>query len=165
MVTIYELVCTATRKSYVGSTRNPAKRMREHRCLLRQGKHAEPELQADWAKYGPAEFTLRSLGTLPDSSAVADIRRAELDAMDMFDKIGQLYNTKRFAYQPPPGVRPPIRRGFQNSAESNLKRRLAQLGVPKGHGAAISAGKKRKRDEIVCAPQECGEARDKEPAR
>jgi hypothetical protein len=149
MVSFYELFCTATGKSYVGSTAGKLnKRMREHRCLLRAGKHSEPELQADWNTHGEKAFDIRLTASLT-TPTVDQRRQFELGLMTAREQEGRLYNTKRFAFQPPPGVRPPVRTGFKQSAESNEKRRNAQLGVPKGHGAKISAAKRRKRDEIV----------------
>ncbi len=149
MVSFYELFCTATGKSYIGSTAGKLnKRMREHRCLLRAGKHSEPELQADWNRYGEAAFEMRPApGRWPSAIRSSEIevrRRHELMLMDLLAKAGKLYNTKRFAFQPPPGASAKAAKarqanGYKPSVESNEKRRLAQLGKPK----------KRKRDEIV----------------
>ena len=154
MVSFYELFCTATGKSYVGSTAGKlAKRMREHRCLLKAGKHSEPELQADWNKYGEDAFSM--LLILGLTNPTVEVRRQyELTLMATKEREGKLYNTKRIAFQPPPGASAMAAKarkanGYKPSPESNEKRRLAQLGKPKGHGAKISATKRRKRDEIV----------------
>ncbi len=144
MVSFYELYCTATGKSYVGSTAGKlTKRMREHRCLLRAGKHSEPELQADWNKYGEKAFEMLFMLGLTNPS-IETRRQYELTLMHRREREGRLYNTKRFAFQPPPGASALAAKarqanGYKPSAESNEKRRMAQLGKPK----------KRKRDEIV----------------
>jgi hypothetical protein len=158
MVWIYELFCKETGKSYVGSTSGTlGKRMREHRCLLKAGKHAEPELQADWDKYGEGAFEMRpALRHEPPDARCK--RAAEIGYMELLAERGLLYNSRLIAYQPPPGasalaVKARVSNGYRPSPESNEKRRLAQLGKPKGHGAKISETKRRKRDEIVCSAQ------------
>lgn len=136
MVTIYELFCAATGKFYVGSTAGKLnKRMREHRCLLRAGKHSEPELQADWDKYGEEYFVAVVVVQLTPVT-LQDRRERELQQMTFRAAAGQLYNTKRFAFQPPPGASAKAAKartanGYRPSPESNEKRRLAQLGKPK----------------------------------
>lgn len=141
MVTIYELLNIVNQKAYVGSTSGKLnKRMREHRCLLRAGKHSEPELQADWITYGEAAFIMKAVMQVEHPQRAY----AEVRYMDAVAHAGRLYNTKRFAYRPPPGasnkaVMARVANGYRPSPESNMKRRLSQLGKPK----------RRKHDEIV----------------
>jgi len=136
MVQFYELFCTPTGKSYVGSTAGKLnKRMREHRCLLRAGKHSEPELQADWDKYGEDAFSILFILGLTCPS-VEMRRQYELTLMAERERKGKLYNTKRIAFQPPPGASALAAKarqanGYRPSAESNEKRRVTQLGKPK----------------------------------
>lgn len=44
---------------YIGSTSNLYNRMLKHRALLRHNKHANPNLQKDWNKYGEDAFDYR----------------------------------------------------------------------------------------------------------
>jgi hypothetical protein len=152
---IYAIICTRHGKALVGYSKKPAKRLREHRCLLNQGKHAEPHLQADWLEYGQHAFLLRVIDELPDNATVADKRAAELGWMDFYAKMDALYNTRRISFQPPAYAIPlgieAARHvaGNRWTAETNQKRRLAQLGIPKGHGAKISATKRAKRAAML----------------
>lgn len=150
MVTIYGLWCDVTRKVYVGSTKNVPKRMREHYCLLRQGKHSERELQNDWFSFGASHFRVATFKRLESNVSVSERRVAELHWMDHWKDKGLLYNKRFIAFQPPEGAQAKaaalrVARGYRPSAESNLKRRLAQLGKPKNHGWKISATKQAKR--------------------
>src|SRR5260370_27158911 len=149
-VKIYALICQSNGKAYIGSTKAKLpKRMREHRCLLNQGKHAASALQADWQKFGPDQFRLVSVETLPDAATLSDRREAELRWMDHFAKDGLLYNEHRVSMRPTDDA---IRKGVANAhlepgnrwtPEANERSRLAQIGKTKGHAAKISATKNR----------------------
>lgn len=155
MVTIYALTCTPNGKAYVGSTKgNLSKRMREHRCLLEHGRHGTPALQSDWRHYGGQKFTISALEELPTAD-LPPRREAELRWMDVFAANGALYNEHRISMRPsdeaiakgqPIAVRTP---GRKWTPEANEKRRKAQLGIPKGHGAKISATKRAKRGLVM----------------
>lgn len=58
---IYEIVCLATGKRYVGSAKSLAARWRGHRTHLRLCKHHNRHLQAAWNKHGPDAFVFRTL--------------------------------------------------------------------------------------------------------
>lgn len=164
MAAIYGIVHLASMKTLVGSVGDGrantirlykstkaklSKRFREHRCLLNKGKHAEPELQSDWDQYGSQAFAMRLLEEIEGS--VESKRKAEHRWMANLNEQGLLYNQSRLAYELSPEA---IRKGVEASRhvignrwtpEANEKRRLAQLGKPKGHGAKISATKRAKR--------------------
>lgn len=151
MAVIYGIVHKVSLKAYVGCTSGkPAKRFREHRCLLNGGKHSEPGLQADWAAFGPSAFMLVIFEELGDASLPMK-REAELRWMDKLAPHGLLYNTRRVSFSPSAeaamkGVANAHKeRGNRWTAEANEKRRLSQLGKPKGHGAKISATKQAKK--------------------
>ena len=159
MVVIYGLTNKKTSKVYIGCTKDAHKRYREHRCLLRNGKHAEPDLQSDWVAHGEQSFELHVLETLPHNTSVAVKRERELWWMDVLAGEGRLYNRYRHSFQLSPEAR---KLGAANAhkvagqrwtKEANEKRSLSQVGKPKGHGAKISATKRanrlRQADEIV----------------
>ena len=150
MIVIYAIENYDNGKKYIGCTAKPSKRWREHRCLLRAGKHTCEELQADWFIFGEVKFGLRAIYQLfPWQKSVDEKREAELFFMDWFEKRGQLYKQNRVSFEPPESAHSPEaiakmrekRKAYKPTPESNLKRRLAQLGIPKGHGAKISATK------------------------
>jgi hypothetical protein len=149
MVTIYVLECAVTGEGYVGCTAGRiGKRMREHRCLLKAGKHTSIRLQSAWTKHS-AHFQMKPLETLQDDASVIEKRERELAWMKHYQTQGLLLNDNPMSFQPPPGAQAKaaasrVANGYTQSAESNLKRRSAQLGVPKCHGAKISATKKAK---------------------
>lgn len=151
MVTIYALENITTGEAYIGCTAGKlGKRMREHRCLLNAGKHAAKRLQAAWNAKGPEGFRLFPLETMASDSGVINKRERELSWMKAYQSKGLLYNDNTTSFQPTPeaiakGVAIAARTRGPQSAESNEKRRLAQLGRPKakGHGAKVSETKKR----------------------
>jgi hypothetical protein len=148
MVTVYALKCVSTEEVYIGCTAGKlGKRMREHRCLLNAGRHKAVKLQDRWKMLGPSGFRLIVVEALPNDADVILKRERELYWMRFFLEKDLLLNTHLVSYSPLPGssqkaAESRVRNGYRPSAESNLKRRLAQLGVPKGHGAKISATKR-----------------------
>jgi len=151
MVVIYALECLENGKAYVGSTKaNLAKRLREHRCLLRSGSHKCAGLLADWQQHGEPRFRIVELEKWDDLTLPAR-RESELRWMEVYAEKGLLYNEHLISMRPTDEA---IRRGVANAhnkpgnrwtAEANEKRRQAQLGIPKGHGAKISATKRARR--------------------
>ena len=151
MATIYALFNTNTLFAYIGCTRSGvAKRFREHRCLLRAGRHTCRSLQEAWALDGEAAFTMQELEEVPDD--LDSRRNAELRWMELHPR---LYNEERNSFRPTDEA---IRKGIEASRtavgnrwtpEANEKRRLAQLGKPKGHGAKISATKQARKAQQV----------------
>ena len=53
---IYLIKNTANNKVYIGSAVNIDKRWKEHKHLLKEGKHHSPHLQSAWNKYGKQTF-------------------------------------------------------------------------------------------------------------
>ena len=148
MVTIYKLYCIHTGEAYIGCTAGKlGKRMREHRCLLNSNKHRAARMQVLWNEHGSAGFRLESLEALPKTATVIDKRKREIFWMEHFDKQGKLLNHCKTSFAPPKGAQKKaaqarVANGYRPSVESNEKRKLAQLGKPKGHGSKISAAKK-----------------------
>lgn len=161
MIKIYGIRNKINGFVYVGCTAaNLNKRMREHRCTLNAGKHSSKAFQSDWNEHGSQSFEMVTFEELPDDSSVVDKRIAELYWMQK--NQDKLYNAYQNSFAPTEEAR--IKgvasranqlRGSTHSPESNLKRSLAQKGIPKGHGAKISATKQLKKalinDEIVCS--------------
>ena len=148
MATIYALENTINGFAYIGVTEAKlSKRLREHRCLCRNKKHHAVKLMEDWAIYGEAAFAMKALEEAEYSHRGAHCE-AEQKWIDYYKSIGKLYNNQDKSS----GLGGEITKlgifaaksvvGRRNSPEANEKRRLAQLGKPKGHGAKISATKK-----------------------
>ena len=172
MITVYGLRCKKNEFVYVGCTEcSIAKRMREHRCRLKSGKHRSVRLLADWRLYGEASFETIILQHIGDVATVGQKREAELFWLRHYEQKKLLYNDHIISFRPSDEA---IRKGIEASRtvvgsrwskEANLKRSLAQLGKPKGHGAKISATKRKRRDSLLCMENEYAEASDKEPVR
>ena len=149
MVTIYGLEDASTGAAYVGCTAGrPGKRMREHRSLLKAGKHSSKRLQEAWNDHA-GQFQMKVYETMPAEVSVIEKRERELSWIKHYRVQGLLLNENEVSFQPPkhaPALAAAARvaNGYRPSAESNLRRRLAQLGKPKGHGAKISATKQAK---------------------
>jgi len=60
-ITIYEILCSTTNESYIGSTTNWQKRLSTHLVLLRNGKHSNKFLQEAWNICGEKNFLTRVL--------------------------------------------------------------------------------------------------------
>jgi group I intron endonuclease len=147
MPLIYAILNKSNGYAYVGCTKGKLnKRMREHRCLLNQGKHLATLMQQDWDRDGEEGFTLVELEKLPENASVVDKRVRELYWMQRYQNT--LYNAHQVSFAPTPEA---IRKGVANAHneagnrwtdEVNRKRSEAQKGKPKGHGTKISATKK-----------------------
>jgi group I intron endonuclease len=155
MAKIYALVCKSTGFAYIGVTSAKlSKRFREHRCLCRSGKHHAPKLVEDWQRYGEADFSMQMLEETEYPKRGAH-NEAEQRWISHYRDLGLLYNAHdRSAGLGGEATRKGVEAarhvvGNRWSAEANEKRRLAQLGKPKGHGAKISATKRAKRQQVM----------------
>ena len=151
MVTVYALRCVKTEEAYIGCTAGSlGKRMREHRCLLNQGKHKAVRLLARWVELGPSGFRMEVVEALPNDATTLTKRERELHWMRSYSDRGLLLNDHIVSFQPTPEAaakgqpKAVATVGRKWTPEANMKRRLAQLGVPKGHGWKISATKRAK---------------------
>jgi hypothetical protein len=109
--------------------------MREHRCLLRAGKHTSRLFQEVHDRLGAAEMVMVPLEVIDDDSVIAR-RERELAWLQLYADKGLLLNDSMKSFAPPAGAQmlaaqARVRNGYRPSVESNLKRRLAQLGRPK----------------------------------
>lgn len=137
MVVIYALECVPTTSVYVGCTKyDLAKRVREHMSLLKHGKHSCSRMIQHYGEHGRQSFVAKILEQLPDDADVQTKRDREIFWMQHFRRQNRLYNEYEASF----GQGTP--EGRKHTPEANLKRRLAQLGKPKGHGAKISAAHK-----------------------
>lgn len=147
MVTVYGLEDASTGAAYIGCTAGKiGKRMREHRCLLKAGKHTSKRLQEAWNSHAD-KFQMKVLETMPAEVSVIVKRERELHWMKQYKGRNMLLNENEYSFNLPPNApamaaKSRVANGYRPSAESNLKRSLAQTGRPKGHGAKISATKK-----------------------
>jgi len=155
MAVVYGLLNTVTNKVYVGCTGGRktaqrkynktiasliAKRFREHRCALRAGGHAEPELQQDWVRYGEQAFKMVLLEDLGELYPTAPEKRAaELRWMKVYEEKGLLYNTYKISFD---FTKEATRAGIEASRTAGRWRN----GVPADHGRKISEGKRRARE-------------------
>ena len=147
MPMIYAIQNKTSGFTYVGRTKGSlAKRMREHRCLLNQGKHLAKKLQDDWNEQGEEGFKIIELERLPNDATVVVKRVRELYWMQVYQS--KLYNAHQVSFAP---TKEAILKGVANaqlhpgnrwSEEANRKRSESQKGIPKNHGAKISATKR-----------------------
>ena len=148
MATIYAFECIVTGKAYIGCTASKLnKRAREHRCLLKNGKHTSPLLQIEWDMHGEPNFEMKKLET-GEWVTLDQKRNAEQRWMDLYAATGRLCNAAEKSFAPSNDA---IAKGVANAhnergnrwtEEANLRRSLTQKGIPKGHGAKISATKR-----------------------
>lgn len=129
MAIIYALENKLTGKSYIGCTSgNMAKRLREHRCLLRKGIHKVKELQNDWKKDGESNFVIKRLEEFDNTENVIFKRVRELYWMQEFSIKGKLYNEHQISFSPTSEV---IKKGVAASARSDFRKSDSFLEVRK----------------------------------
>ena len=114
MATIYEMACLETGKRYIGCTKNPMKRFREHRCLLNKRQHSSKQMIKDWHKHGPNSFVMVGLEDVADD--VGSRRRAELYWLEKTPKW-QLYNPNFQSFAPSPEA---IKKGVEAARQPEV---------------------------------------------
>lgn len=151
MVVVYAITNTVTGNAYIGCTKAKlSKRLREHRCLLKGGRHTSKAMQEEHDRFGIDAFSASVLQDLGSNVKLEVRRAAEQKWMDRYLSAGMLLNSNPMAFEFPPGAKElgaeasKSSPGQRWSAEANRKRSEAQKGKPKGHGAKISATKRAK---------------------
>jgi group I intron endonuclease len=98
---IYKIRNVVNDKFYVGSTNNTKVRFKNHRRLLRKGKHHCKHLQAAWNKYGEDCFKFEVVEVVKDDSALWNAENAWLAQW-----VGrpECYNSGRSAEAPNRGL-------------------------------------------------------------
>lgn len=131
MTGIYEILCTANGKRYIGSSVDIPKRWRNHRRDLAAGTHRSRHLQRAWLKYGPDSFEWAVLVEVP-AVALIETEQRYLDKLS-----GGLFNTAPTAGNT---------LGCRHTPESKRKMAAAKLGTTRSPTAraAVSAGGKRR---------------------
>lgn len=152
MAVVYAVVCSMSGKAYVGYTGGKlSKRLREHRCLCNIKKHHSPKFQEEAELYGFESFSIISLQEVDNNTTLETKRKAELKWIEFYDEKGLLLNEAKVSFAPTPEA---TRKGIEASrtvagrrwtAEANKARSDAQKGIPKNHGAKISATKRAKK--------------------
>lgn len=151
MAVVYAIENTVNGWAYIGVTSAKlSKRMREHRCLCRNRKHHAVKLTDDWHIYGEGAFVIKALEETEYTHRGA-FCEAEQRWITHYLSQGKLYN----AMEKSVGLtKDAWAKGVEASRkstgnrwtpEANEKRSLAQIGIPKGHGAKISATKQAKK--------------------
>ena len=88
MIAVYEIVNTANKKRYIGSTMNFHQRCNKHRNDLIKGNHHCIYLQRAWDKYGESCFEFNIIETFSD---IDSCRKAEQELLDTL--YGSIYYT------------------------------------------------------------------------
>lgn len=152
MATVYAVVCNLSGKAYVGYTSGKlSKRLREHRCLCNTKKHHSPKFQEEAELYGFESFSIISLQEVDHNTTLEVKRKVELKWIEFYDEKGLLLNEAKISFAPTPDA---TRKGIEAARkatgrrwtpEANRLRSEAQKGIPKNHGAKISATKRAKK--------------------
>lgn len=85
---IYEIRNTKNNKMYIGSSKNIEVRWKQHKSLLRSGKHHSQHLQYAWDKYGQGSFEFSELEPVPIQG---DLFKVEQLWMDKFKSYNPKY--------------------------------------------------------------------------
>lgn len=89
MAGIYCILNMAKGRAYVGKATNLNARLAHHRCLLNQGRHYNPRLQADWTAQGEGDFKFITV-----ANNVVNLDKKESSYLDKLKGMGvyELYN-------------------------------------------------------------------------
>lgn len=88
---IYAIVNILTQDQYIGSSSDIIARLKQHKGLLRQGKHYAKLLQEAWNSYGEEVFQFVILEAIPD------IHLLEMVEQRYLDEERPIYNGARIA--------------------------------------------------------------------
>lgn len=144
VIGVYSITCSATGKSYIGSSCDVRGRLGWHKAALRKMTHSRREMQADFVEHGEASFSFEIIARCADEAeAVRDEARRIGDSF----KAGCSYN----------GIIPNA-----TEAKPRAKRTVARAPANKTAVAVPLTEKKRKflglremrRRESYIAPQE-----------
>lgn len=86
---VYVIDHVASGNTYVGSSANLWKRLREHRCLLDRGAHCNRPLQNAWSKHGADAFSLSIVEEVADRSLLL---AREQHWMEAYSLVCRLFN-------------------------------------------------------------------------
>lgn len=79
---VFQVKNHANGKILLGSSVNVKATATRHRAELKLGSHRNPELQQDWAKYGPDQFSFDELEYLEEKTASTYDRQKDLAALE-----------------------------------------------------------------------------------
>lgn len=116
---IYQILCTVSGKSYVGSSKQIYVRWSQHRSKLRKGAHASPRLQQAWNKHGEAAFAFSVLEECPVDK--------------LFEREQFHIDAKKRDYNSMPKVRVITPEMRQKMAIANAALAAARTHCPRGH--------------------------------
>jgi group I intron endonuclease len=79
MIGLYAITHTASRKSYIGSSTDIKRRIKEHKTDLKYNKHHCTHLQNSWNKYGQQAFEIKIIAEAFDLNEARELEQAFLD--------------------------------------------------------------------------------------
>lgn len=85
---IYEIVNTVNEKQYVGSAVDLSGRFRQHKFMLRHGKHSNIHLQRAWNKHGALSFVFSVIEYVAEKNLLS----REQYWMDAYGVVSEGYN-------------------------------------------------------------------------
>lgn len=120
IIGVYRIFNRVSGKQYIGQSRRVKKRIADHFCLLRQGKHPNQYLQRSFKKYGESAFGWELEVCCEDPADLDSIELAALNGDLEFNGTDELYN---IALQSPKGML-----GRRHTEESKRKMSLGNMG-------------------------------------
>lgn len=148
---------TINGKRYIGSSVDIFRRLKEHRKLLRAGKHHSTHLQFAWRKYGAAAFSMTILLICGSVECVAN----EQNLIDQFQSAN-----RKFGYNASPTAGSIF--GLKWSPESKARKSAqtkAYLAIPENFEKCFALSKtdahKKKMSDIGKLRFQCPEHREK----
>lgn len=129
---VYEILNIVNGKRYVGSSKNLAKRIKEHKSSLRKGSHHAIKLQRSWSKYGEDSFLFKVI-ELCDPDDRIPREQHHMDIGSPLNSNPRAKNAEGFQHSEESKERRSamLKERYRNDPEYAERFRLLSAGVPK----------------------------------
>jgi group I intron endonuclease len=91
---IYEITCTKTNKTYLGSTGNIIKRLKQHFNQLTTNQHPNPEMQQDFSLWGEKSFVVSFIKLVHSNYSRKQLYLDEQNYLDIVKSFAVKYYNK-----------------------------------------------------------------------
>jgi hypothetical protein len=91
---IYQITCTRTGKTYLGSTQNIIERLKKHFTQLKTNTHPNTEMQEDFNLYGEQAFTVSFIKLVHQNYSRKQLYLDEQDYLDVVKSFEFRYYNK-----------------------------------------------------------------------
>ena len=91
---IYEITCTRTQRTYLGSTQNIIKRLKQHHTQLAKNQHKNEAMQQDFNLWGENSFVVQFIKLVPSYYNRKQLYLDEQNYLDVVKSFADQYYNK-----------------------------------------------------------------------